>query len=255
MIKRNRVKEVMKRGNSAYGVLVALPSPALVEMAGFAGFDFVIIDQEHGAISPETFENMIRAAESSGTCPFVRIRDSQPETILGALDRGAQGIVVPHVNTPEQALKISKACRFHPRGNRGLAAAGRAAGFGFMPPAEFFSTANEETILMPMIENREGAERIDEILSVEGIDLVMAGAGDLSQAYGVPGQPLHPTTQEVVTKIFLASKKAGVPFCAITRDSSSAKQWWEKGVRCFLAGDDQRIIYGAFQSLLKSVTG
>ena len=129
---------MIQDGGVAYGVLVALPSPVLIEMSAFAGFDFVIIDREHGAISPETLENMIRAAEASGICPFVRIRDSQPESVLVALDRGAQGIVVPHVKDPQQASRVARACRFHPRGNRGMSAAGRSSGFGTLPPSEFF---------------------------------------------------------------------------------------------------------------------
>jgi len=255
MIKRNRVKSTIKQGGVVYGVLVALPSPILIEMSAFAGFDFVIIDQEHGAISPETLENMIRAAEATGICPLVRIRDSQPESILAALDRGAQGIVVPHMKDPEQASEVAQACRFHPKGNRGMSAAGRSSGFGTLPPTQFFETANDEIILMPMIEDQEGVEEIDQILTVEGIDAILAGAGDLAQAYGVPGQPLHPKTQEGVTKIFDASQRAGVPFCAIVKDGAGAKGWKERGAKYFLTGDDQRIIFGAFKNLIGSIKG
>ena len=253
MIQRNRVKSLIKNGGVAYGVLVALPSPALVEMAGFAGFDFVILDREHGAISPETLENMVRAAEASGICPFVRIRDSQPESVLVALDRGAQGIVIPHMNDPQQASRVARACRFHPKGNRGMSAAGRSSGFGTLPPSEFFEMANDAIILMPMIEDQEGVEKIDQILAVEGIDAVLAGAGDLAQAYGVPGQPSHPRTQEMVAKIFTAAQKANVPFCAIVKDSAGAKNWEERGAKCFLTGDDQRIIFAAFRNLISSI--
>ncbi len=255
MIKSNRVKEIMKKGHVAYGIMVAVPSPIIIEMTAFAGFDFAIIDLEHGAISLQTLENMIRAAEASGICPFVRIRDSQPENILSALDRGAQGIVVPHMKDPEQSLVVSHACRFYPIGNRGMATAGRSAGFGTISSAEFFAIANEETILMPMIEDKEGVEKIDAILAVKGIDMIMAGVGDLAQAYGLPGQPFHPKTQEAVSKIFFSAVKAGIPFCAIVKDFTGAKKWKEKGVKCFLVGDDQRIIFGALKNLITSIKG
>jgi 4-hydroxy-2-oxoheptanedioate aldolase len=255
MMKRNRMKTTIKGGGAVYGVLVALPSPALIEMSALAGFDFVIIDQEHGAISPETLENMVRAAEATGICPLARTRDSQPESILAALDRGAQGVVVPHMASPEQASQAARACRFHPRGNRGMAAAGRSSGFGTIPPTEFFNMANDETFLMPMIEDQEGVEKIDQILAVEGIDAILAGAGDLAQAYGVPGQPLHPRTQEIVAKIFDASQKADVPFCAIVKDAAGAKEWKDRGAKCFLTGDDQRIIFAAFKNLIGSIKG
>jgi 2-keto-3-deoxy-L-rhamnonate aldolase RhmA len=255
MIQRNRVKGMIKNGGVAYGVLVALPSPVLIEMTAFAGYDFVIIDREHGAISPEMLENMIRAAEASGICPFVRIRDSEPESVLIALDRGAQGIVVPHMNDPQQASRVARACRFHPKGNRGMSAAGRSSGFGTLPPSEFFEMANDAIILMPMIEDQEGVEKIDQILTVEGIDAILAGTGDLAQAFGIPGQPLHPKTQEGVTRIFDATQKAGVPFCAIVKDAAGAKGWKERGARYFLTGDDQRIIFGAFKNLITSIKG
>jgi 2-keto-3-deoxy-L-rhamnonate aldolase RhmA len=255
MLKRNRVKNTIKNGGVVYGVLVALPSPVLIEMSALAGFDFVIIDQEHGAISPETLENMIRAAEATGICSLVRIRDSQSESILAALDRGAQGIVVPHMASPEQASQVAQACRFYPRGNRGMSAAGRSSGFGMIPPTEFFDMANDETFLMPMIEDQEGVEKIDQILAVEGIDAILAGAGDLAQAYGVPGQPSHPRTQEMVAKIFTAAQKANVPFCAIVKDSAGTKDWKERGAKCFLTGDDQRIIFAAFKNLIRSIKG
>lgn len=255
MIQLNRVKEMMQKGEMVYGIVVAIPSPLVVEMAAFAGMDFAIIDLEHGAISLETFENMVRAAESSGICPFVRIRDSQPETILSALDRGAQGVLVPHMKTPVQASIVSQACRFYPRGNRGMAAGGRSSGFGTLAPAEFFTRANAETLLMPMIEDKEGVENIDAILSIEGIDIIMAGPGDLAQSYGYPGQPAHPKVQEAVTTVFAAAQKAGVPFCAVAGNTETAKQWREKGARCLLIGDDQRIVFAAFKHLLASMKG
>lgn len=245
----------MEKGEIAYGILVALPSPIIIEMTAYAGFDFAIIDLEHGAISVESLENMIRATEATGLCPFVRVRDSQQESILLALDRGAQGIVVPHLKSPEQALMVSRASRFHPMGSRGMASAGRSAGFGALSPEEFFNTANQETILMLMIEDKEGVEQIDEILSVEGIDMIMAGAGDLAQAYGYPGQPSHPKIREIISKVFATAQKAGIPFCAIVKDITGANIWKEKGVNCFLVGDDQRIIFNAFATLLASIKG
>jgi 4-hydroxy-2-oxoheptanedioate aldolase len=255
MIRRNRMKHRIRNGEVAYGVLVALPSPMLIEMSALAGFDFVIIDQEHGALSPETLENMVRAAEATGISSLVRIRDSQSESILAALDRGAQGVVVPHMKNAEQASEVTRACRFHPRGNRGMAAAGRSSGFGTVPPSEFFAVANDETFLMPMIEDQEGVDKIDQILAIEGIDAILAGTGDLAQAYGVPGQPSHPRIQEIVAKIFAASQKANVPFCAIVKDSAGTREWKDRGAKCFLTGDDQRIIFSAFKNLISSIKG
>jgi len=244
----------MEKGGAAFGVFVAIPSPAIIEMCGHAGFDFAIIDTEHGAISADCLENMIRAAEASGISPFVRVRNCLPESILMALDRGAMGIVVPHLTSPEQALAASQACRYYPLGNRGMSAAGRAAGFGKMPPDEYFAKANREVIFMPMIEDIAGIENIDAILAVKGIDMILVGSGDLSQACGVPGQPMHPKVQELVGNVYSAAQKAKVAFCAIAKDRAMIEMWKSKGVNCFIAGDDQRIIFGALSTLFQSVS-
>lgn len=129
MLQTNKLRSRLDAGQRVYGLLNSIPAPLLVEMIGYAGYDFVILDLEHVGVNPQTLENMIRAAECSGLTPLVRVPGVQPETILRVLDAGAMGIVVPRVQDGEQARQAVRASRYHPLGERGISG-GRTTGFG-----------------------------------------------------------------------------------------------------------------------------
>src|SRR5438309_1942699 len=118
----NKIKAKLAAGDPAFGLSVMIPSPHIVESAGGMGFDWVLIDCEHGTIGVETMELMVMAAEASGTTPIVRPRTNSASDILQAMDRGAQGVQVPHIKTAEEARAAVAAVKFHPLGQRGLAA-------------------------------------------------------------------------------------------------------------------------------------
>ena len=129
MLQINQLKRALADGKTVFGLLNSIPSPLLVEMIGYAGFDFVILDMEHVCLNPETLENMVRAAECAGITPLVRVPNAAPDAILRALDCGAQGIVVPHVRTAAEAVQAVAASRYAPLGTRGISG-GRTTGFG-----------------------------------------------------------------------------------------------------------------------------
>ncbi len=185
MLRENVVKKKLGEGEAVFGLFCSTPAPVVVEMIGCAGFDFVIIDNEHVLLDPETLENMVRAAEAVGVTPLVRVADRAPGTILRALDAGAQGVVIPNVGKREDAEGAVRASRYYPEGERSLNA-GRPAAFAKMGLPTYLNRANEEVMVVVMIEDREGVERAAEILSVPGVDLVLEGAADLSQSYGLP---------------------------------------------------------------------
>lgn len=246
----NRVKKKIQAGQPVYGLFCSNPSSLTVEMIGAAGYDFVIIDMEHTLINPDTVQQMIRAAEAFQITPFVRVPEKSPGTILQVLDAGAQGVVIPHVRSKQDMEEAVKACFYTPKGNRSLNG-GRNAAFGKYPLRTYMEVANQEVMCIPMIEDREGIEKMDEILSVEGIDFVLEGAADLSASYGVPWETGHPQVREALHALQQRANEVGVPYSAIPRNKEEMKNWWNRGVRIFVMGDDRGIAYRAMKSHLE----
>lgn len=251
MLRENKLKRALAEGRTVFGLLNSIPSPLVVEMIGYAGYDFVILDMEHVCVNPETLENMVRAAECAGLTALVRVPGAAPEYILRALDCGALGVVVPHVRSQAEAQQVVAASRYHPCGTRGISG-GRTTGFGTIELKTYLVQANAEIMVVVMIEDREGVEDIDGILSVDGIDLVLEGAIDLSQSYGVPGQVQHAEVQAAVAKMATTCRQHGVPFCAIPRAPGQMAEWNARGVRAYLLGDDRGVCFRALRAHVDS---
>lgn len=249
MLQTNPLKRALAAGKTVFGLLNSIPSPLLVEMIGYAGFDFVILDMEHVCLNPETLENMVRAAECAGVSSLVRVPSAAPDVILRALDCGAQGIVVPHVRTAAEAAQAVSASRYAPLGTRGISG-GRTTGFGTLDLPTYFARANSEIMVVAMIEDREGVNNLEAILSVTGIDMVLEGAIDLSQSYGVPGQAQHPIVQDAIEKIAANCRRHGIPFCAIPRAPGQAAAWKARDVQAYLLGDDRGVSFRAIKAHL-----
>lgn len=190
-----RLPELLRGSRALLGMFVGIPSPALVEMCGHAGFDFVIVDNEHGPAGIESTEHMLRAARGAGIVPVVRTLE---QDILRILDIGASAIQVPQVNSGDQARRIVAAAKYPPVGSRGAAFSTRAAGYGFFGGEPHVKASNEGTSVIVMAETRAAIENIDEIVAVPGVDAVFFGPNDLSFSLGYPGQMQH---REVVAAI------------------------------------------------------
>ncbi|AUS08116.1 siderophore biosynthesis protein SbnG [Laceyella sacchari] len=245
----NRTKQKIARGEPVYGLFCSNPSPLTVEMIAAAGYDFVIIDMEHTLTNPETIQHMIRAAEVFEITPLVRVPERSPGAILQVLDAGAQGVVVPHVRNRADLMEAMEACYYTPKGKRSLNG-GRNARFGADDLREVMERANREVMFVPMIEDKEALEHLDEILSVEGIDFVLEGAADLSGSLGVPWQTQHPEVKEALRTLHERAVHHGVPYGTIPRNKADRQVWWDKGVRVFVVGDDRGIFYRALKSQL-----
>jgi 4-hydroxy-2-oxoheptanedioate aldolase len=232
-----------------YGLFCTIPAPALVEMIGCAGYDFVILDSEHTLVDPQQLENLIRAAEATGLTPFVRVPEADPGAALRALDAGARGVVIPHVRRRSDVDDAIRAARYAPDGLRSLNG-GRGPGFGLIDPVEYIKQANAEVMVVPLVEDAEGVEAIEEILSGGGVDLVLPGPGDLSQSYGVPWQTRHPKVQQAVHRVHAACADHGVPFAAMTRTPEKQAEWRAAGVRAFVLGEERDLAARALRSHL-----
>jgi len=206
-LKKNNLKEVLKEGKNVFGPFMKFTDPAAVEIMGFAGFDFVIIDAEHGPISMQSAQNMIRAAETVNITPIIRVANNDEALILRALDIGAQGIEIPQINSKSQAIKAVRSVKYAPQGERGVCRYVRAANYSSMDKFKYFKSANNETMIIAHIEGVEGINNLDEILSVPGIDVIFIGPYDLSQSLGITGDVHNALVIEKMQEAILKCKK------------------------------------------------
>lgn len=182
---------------------------AFIEIMGYAGADFVIIDLEHGPNSIQTAQILVRAAELAGSVPIVRVKEGNDSVIGEALDIGAAGIQVPQIETAVQAENVIKRMKFAPEGERGVCRFVRAAQYSANGRFKYFKRANEAVAIL-QIEGMSGIQNLHEILQVPGIDLLFIGPYGLSQSLGLTGQIAHPLIEEKIHKITKACMQKGV---------------------------------------------
>ena len=207
----NTTKNKLSKGFPVFGPIINEYSPGMVEIFGALDYDFVMIDCEHGSMTVDQVENMVRASESFGITPIARIPDHNDATILRFLDRGVQGIIVPHVNTRSQAESISRAARYYPEGHRGVGG-GSSHNYGVgLSRSESTSDLNANLLVIPMIEEVEAVQNVDEIASVEGVDILHVAPGDLAQSMGNASvEEVRNVMDEVIPKIKASGKWSGV---------------------------------------------
>ena len=228
---KNSLKAKMATGGAALGVFIAIPSPDVVEMCGYLGFDFVLLDAEHGPMSVESAAHLLRAAECAGITPIINVPSNNAQTIGRYLDIGALGIQVPQVNDRDEAEAIVKAVKYHPRGQRGMARP-RAGHYGLVGShQEYMDQANRDTMVIASIENIEGVMHLPHILDVEGIDVFLIGPSDLSQSLGIPGQVGTPLVKSAVDTIFTQVRGAGRAVGIFAPDAASARAYIAKGAQ------------------------
>lgn len=235
------------------GVFQPFESVHLTEMLGYAGFDYIVFDTEHGSFIPSDCEANIRAAEGVGIVPMVRVIHNNKENILKSLDRGSQGTLVPMVSTKEEALKAVELAKYYPIGKRGLSMSTTAGGYGKKHSVEeHIRLTNEDYVLMVQIETVEAVENIDEILQVDNIDVFFIGPSDLSQSMGKPGKSKDPevvdTIKYLIKKITSKNKVAGI----FASDTEAAKEWISEGVG-FVAFGVPSIIYNGFNDCIEQM--
>lgn len=206
---RKSFRQRLKDGEIVLGCAVGIAHPIAVEAAGYAGFDFVLLDTEHSALDITAIEPMILAARATGVAAIYRVRHLDAAAIGRALDIGSDGILVPHVKSAQQARAVVEAARYAPLGHRGLGP-GRPIRFGLSDPGEYVAHANEQTVVAVMIEDQEAVENIEAIAAVDGIDVFNIGTWDLSNSLGVPLDTRHPKLMDAITRILAAAKAHGI---------------------------------------------
>lgn len=253
MIRENKLKKSVRNNEIVIGTFAKISDPAAVEVLALAGFDFVIIDNEHTIMNMESTQNLIRACEIYGITPTVRVKQGSAAEILQALDAGAMGVQVPQVNTSAEAQQVVRWVKYAPEGERGYAASQRAAGFGTMDPVEYARESNENTLVVCYCETKKSVENLDSILMVPGLDVVFIGPFDLSQAYGFTGQPKHPRIvsiiEDTIDRIVRGGKVAGI----IASDADELLMWAEKGARYFSLSSDLGMILSRGKTMIREI--
>jgi 4-hydroxy-2-oxoheptanedioate aldolase len=227
----NATKKKLADGELVIGSFVYVPSARLTEIVGLLGFDFVVIDMEHGPVDIGMAEDMVRAAECADVTPIIRVSHNTPHLILRALDVGAMGLHVPEIAHVEEAKSMVASAKYGPLGHRGLGGV-RASQWGLKGPMpEYTVDANRETMVIAHIEHIDAANNLDQLLEVDGIDVYYVGPVDLSNSLGVPGRAKDPKVvacvEDCIQRIVAAGKIAG----CIAADADGAKRYTDLGVR------------------------
>lgn len=221
-----------------YGLFCSTPAALTVELIAAAGYDFVVIDLEHTLIGPDRLASMLLAARAAGIAALVRV--AAPHQVAQALDAGAEGIVFPRICSEQAARDAVRLCHFAPHGERGLNATWHSD-YGRDDLVTAFEAARECMLVVAMIEDPEGIEQADAIAAVDGVDVLLEGAADLSQWLGLPWQTRHPEVRAAVSRIWAAALQHGKTFCALPRAPEDCEAWHRDQVRMFILGDDRGI--------------
>ncbi len=218
------------------GTFAAIPHPVAIEVTAGAGLDFLCIDWEHSQISRERIEDLIRASDLHKVPAMVRVPGHSPEWIAAVLDAGAAGVLVPRVSNAAQAQAAVMATRYPPVGERGVGP-GRASAYGYRIP-DYLKTANETLVLAIQVETADGLANIDEIVAVEGVDVIFIGPGDLSVSIGAMGPAGADKLNAAITRIATAARTAGKAVGIFRPSADDVGQWSKAGISFFMLASD-----------------
>ena len=246
----NPIKQILRAGKPVVGMTVTVPSADVVLQAARVGFDFVWIEMEHSPLTLESARNMILATQGTSLVPIIRVPVNERWMAKRALDSGALGVVFPFTSTPELARQAVAACKYPPLGNRG-AGPGLAA-LRWPAPGGYHTFADENALVIIIIEEKQAVENIDAILDVKGIDVVFIGVNDLAFSFGARGQQT-PEVKAAVAKVVAAAKKRGL---AVGRPGAAGdvKQLMSEGFN-FFQGSSELVMIGAGARLLLDAAG
>ncbi len=258
---RISLKKMLSSGSVVFGSWAQMDSPEAVEMIGSAGFDFAVIDMEHGHFGLDSVPNMIRAADAFGISPVVRVMENSEALILKVLDMGAEGVVIPGVSTPEEARRAAIAARYAPIGARGACPTIRAAGHMPLDWGKYVKKSNTDVMLCLLVEGRQGAENFEEIVKVPGVDAVMIGPFDLSVSLGVGGQTKHPLVISKIEEMARTAGMHGVTLACNVFDFEpddirhEASRWIGLGARIIMLGGDKFFLMPSLRRARAAVEG
>ena len=231
-MRQNRVKELLLAGKTTVGSeLTGLRTGEVARIYSAVGFDFVFIDMEHSAFTIETVAELIKAARSADIVPIVRVPQAEYVWVSRVLDNGAQGVIVPRVNTPQQVRDIVSWTKYPPQGIRGFACTTAQTGGENISTREFMQYNNEQTLVVIQFERREAIDNLEEMLSSPGVDVACMGCMDLSLDLGIPGEIDHPEMVAAMDKVVETATRKNIAAGIITADMNAVTKWVGRGMR------------------------
>ena len=232
IVAANRIRAQLEAGQTVIGtMLVEIRQPGVMTLLANAGFDFVLIDNEHGPFSIETIADLSRAARAAGITPIVRVPELSYAHVVQPLDAGAQGIMLPRVTSVEQVELCVSYMKYPPEGRRGAVLGRGHTGFRAGPLGETLAALNRESLLIIQIETAEAAQAVEALVAVRGVSAALIGPTDLSVALGVAGQMEHPTLVGAIERTMAACQARGVIPAIHTNDVAMTAAWARRGMR------------------------
>jgi 4-hydroxy-2-oxoheptanedioate aldolase len=246
----NKFRELVRGGEFAAGLMCFLPSEAIVDLLGYAGFDYVMFDQEHAPYDVLTIESLVRAAEAVGLPSIARLPGGDASLIARTLDTGVDGLMFGRVDGAEAARELVSLCRLAPEGNRGACPGARAGRYFLIEKGEYTRRANDVAVVI-MIETKRAYEEIEEILAIPGVDAVVVGPTDLSYSMGIPRE--DPRILEAQQRVLKLARAAGVGVMQLVKKPEDTVPWleMEDGPRVFWYTTDGYQIGVWFDTLVK----
>jgi 2-keto-3-deoxy-L-rhamnonate aldolase RhmA len=249
----NKLKRLLQSGGTAIGTMICdARTPAIARALAVAGFDYFILDTEHGSYSLETVSDMMQMARLEGITPIVRVPDFSYPFIARTLDAGALGVMVPRVKTRAQVEQIVAAVKYPPMGERGMMNARTNTDYRGMTIREYGTWANAETMVIVQVETREAVEDIDALLAVPGVDAALMGPADLSVALGTMDVG-HPTVTEYTQRVVDAARRCGLPSGTHVGDLDMLKTWRDRGMRLLMYNYDFGLMMSGGAAAIKEL--
>lgn len=239
----SNLKERLRNGEQVLGTMVTtFASPDIAKILQVCGFDFLIVDCEHGSFTTREVANIIAVARGIGMPALVRIPEMRREHALKFMEMGASGLLLPNTESAEQAKMLVDCVKYAPLGHRGVSLSRPHTDFRKVSGASYMPQANDETILMCQIESRKGVENVEEIIAVEGIDVAFIGPNDMTQDYGILGQFEHPEIVAAFERIIAAAQANGKWAGAHFGGAAPLKPWLKKGMQINMWNSDNGLL-------------
>ncbi|MEZ5662577.1 MAG: aldolase/citrate lyase family protein [Burkholderiaceae bacterium] len=231
--------------------------PEIAGIAQAAGLDAAYIDMEHGSLSLDMAAGLCLWLRQAGVAPLIRVPSGDASTLARALDAGAFGVIVPHVETEAQARSVTRAVRFPPEGTRSWSSGQPLLGYGPMPAHVGQAVLNREILVVLMVESRSALDQIESIASVDGVDLLLLGVGDLLTEMGVPGQLRHPDLERSIDRVIAAGRSHDVPvgLGGMAQDPEAMQAWVRRGIGFLSLGTDAALLVAGAKNAVQAVTG
>ena len=244
-MQRSTLRQRLKRGETLIGTMVQeVRTPAIAQILKQVGFDFFMLDMEHGAFNLETAAEIIRAARLVGIPPLVRVAGPQYELIGRILDQGAVGVMLPRVESRAEVEFLVQSIKYPPLGKRGMSSDAPHSGYDFKPLAEFVEINNDDTIAIAQIERKAAIENIDDILSVPGVDVALVGPEDLSVSLGLQEGDLQARVTRAIETMMAAARRHGVVSAIHMGNVERLQDWLRKGMSMVMYSSDLGFLMG-----------